>query len=311
MAKPNAPERVFISYSHDTEIHKGRALDFANRLREDGVDANIDQYEESPEHGWPLWMERQIRDADFVVVIGSELYHDRLLGDEIDGVGLGAKWEGGILRQHLYESDMKTKGFIPAIFSEDDARFIPTPLRAFTRYLIDGEEGYEKIYRRITNQPKAQKPRLGTRRKLPTPDAKSGGTIYVGGAIDVDLWNSAKWRGTFFVTGEFLENGQIPYLGIGFSNPDAGLKIFEGWSERFGDNNSDEELRISIIEGPIQGQEAGYTVHIGTELDETFKKLSQKSKMDENDLMMSITRLNRMTPPASSINLERFKTAVR
>ena len=39
MAKSDVPERVFISYSHDTELHKSRILDFANRLREDGVDA--------------------------------------------------------------------------------------------------------------------------------------------------------------------------------------------------------------------------------------------------------------------------------
>jgi hypothetical protein len=48
MLKADAPERVFISYSHDDEVHKARVLDLANRLREDGVDAVIDQYEESP-----------------------------------------------------------------------------------------------------------------------------------------------------------------------------------------------------------------------------------------------------------------------
>jgi len=311
MGTPNTPERVFISYSHDTPIHKSRVLDFAKRLREDGVDARIDQYEESPEQGWPLWMEQQIRDSDFVLVVGSKLYHDRLLGNEVDGVGLGSKWEGGILRQHLYEADMKTTGFIPIIFSAEDAEFIPTPLRAFTRYLINGEAGYEKVFRRITNQPKSQKPRLGARRELPTPDTRSGGTMYIGGAINIDLWNAANWHGTFFITDENLEDGHIPFLGIGFKNPDAGLKIFEDWVERYGENDSDEELRISIIEGDISGEESGYSVHIGSDIETTYKKLSRKSKMDENNLMMSISRINRMNPPASSLNLKRFKDAVR
>lgn len=256
-------------------------------------------------------MEKQIRNADFVLAVGSKLYHDRFLGDEEDGVGLGAKWEGAILTQHLYESDMKTKGYVPIIFEADDAQFIPMPLRPFTRYLVDGEEGYDKIYRRITNQPKAKQPRLGRRRELPTIEPKSGGTMYVGGAIDVDLWNAAKWRGTFFVTGEFPDDWQIPRLGIGFSNPEAGLKIFEDWTERYGQNDNSEELRVSIIEGDIDGEEAGYTVHIGTEWEETYRKLSRKSKMDENDLLLNISRLNRMNPPLPSVNLERFKEAVR
>ncbi|MFT5798315.1 MAG: hypothetical protein ACI84R_002380 [Candidatus Azotimanducaceae bacterium] len=240
MAKPNTPEHVFISYSHDNELHKSMVLDFANRLREDGVVAIIDQYEESPELGWPRWMERQIRDADFVVVVGSKLYHDRLLGDEVDGVGLGAKWEGAILYQHLYESDMKTKGLIPAIFSTEDAKFIPMPLRAFTRYQLDDEAGYEKIYRRITNQPKSQKPRLGPRRELPAPEVNSGGNMYVGGPIDPELWDKAKWRATFFITGDIEDTQFIPSIGLAFRDAEAAAQIFSGWSEKFGENDLDE-----------------------------------------------------------------------
>jgi hypothetical protein len=44
---PAAP-KVFISYSHDSEAHEDRVLDLANRLRKDGIDAQIDQYETSP-----------------------------------------------------------------------------------------------------------------------------------------------------------------------------------------------------------------------------------------------------------------------
>jgi hypothetical protein len=308
MLKADAPERVFISYSHDDEVHKARVLDLANRLREDGVDAVIDQYEESPEQGWPRWMEHQIREADFVLVVGSKLYHDRFLGDGKDGVGLGGKWEGGILTQHLYESDMKTKGYVPIIFEEEDVGFIPMPLRPFTRYLIDGEAGYEKIYRRITNQPKSVKPQLGQRRELSTPEVKSGGTIYIGGPIDPELWDKAKWRATFFMAGE---GSSAPRLGLGFRNREAAEKIFQNWKERYGENDEDEELRVSIIEGEIEGEEAGYSVHVGSEWETNYKKLSRKSRMDEADLMMSISRINRMNPPANSPGLPWFKEAVR
>jgi hypothetical protein len=304
-----AAERVFISYSHDNEKHKSQVFDFASRLREDGIDAIIDQFEEAPELGWPRWMERQIRDADYVVVVGSKLYHDRLLGDEDDGVGLGAKWEGAILYQHLYESDMKTKGFIPIIFHQADAEFIPMPLRPFTRYLIDGEQGYEKIYRRITNQPKARMPQLGKRREL--PKVKGGGTLYFGGPIDPELWDVAKWRATFFVTGKDTSDAVIPSLGLGFRDRVSAEKIFAGWKQRYGEDDLDEELRVSIIEGDIPGEESGYTVHIGSDLETTYKKLSRKPKFEDDDVMMLTSRLNRMNPPPNSQNLDRFKQAVR
>lgn len=38
-----APPKVFISYSHDTVEHQERVLDLADRLRADGIDAEVDQ----------------------------------------------------------------------------------------------------------------------------------------------------------------------------------------------------------------------------------------------------------------------------
>ena len=40
--------------------HQDRVLGFADRLRADGIDAEVDQYNTSPSEGWPLWCERQI-----------------------------------------------------------------------------------------------------------------------------------------------------------------------------------------------------------------------------------------------------------
>jgi hypothetical protein len=70
-AKLKAP-RVFISYSHDSLQHETKVLELADRLRNDGVDANLDQYEPLPADGWPMWMDKEIRSADFVLVISTE-----------------------------------------------------------------------------------------------------------------------------------------------------------------------------------------------------------------------------------------------
>jgi hypothetical protein len=67
MPEPKPP-RVFISYSHDSPEHQDRVLDFADRLGADGVDATIDQYEQSPPQGWPTWCDNEIRNADFVLM---------------------------------------------------------------------------------------------------------------------------------------------------------------------------------------------------------------------------------------------------
>ncbi|KPA11765.1 hypothetical protein MHK_008028, partial [Candidatus Magnetomorum sp. HK-1] len=43
---------------------------------------------------------------------------------------------------------------------------VPKPLRCFSIYKIDSEDDYEKLYRRITEQPEIEKPVLGEIKKL-------------------------------------------------------------------------------------------------------------------------------------------------
>ena len=65
--------RVFITYSHDSPEHRHRVLALAERLRKDGVDAQLDQYVAgTPAKGWPRWMEDRLEWAQFVLVICTE-----------------------------------------------------------------------------------------------------------------------------------------------------------------------------------------------------------------------------------------------
>jgi hypothetical protein len=59
---------VFISYSHDGPDHIGAVLALSNRLRAEGVDCVLDQYESCPPEGWPRWMDREIKKAQFVLM---------------------------------------------------------------------------------------------------------------------------------------------------------------------------------------------------------------------------------------------------
>ena len=47
---PHHP-KVFISYSHDSLEHSNRVRELSDRLREDGIDCILDQYEVSPPEG--------------------------------------------------------------------------------------------------------------------------------------------------------------------------------------------------------------------------------------------------------------------
>lgn len=166
---PNSP-KVFISYSHDSKEHKDRVLKLAQSLRKDGVNCNLDRYDTSPKKGWRRWMESQIKEATYVLVICTQTYCRRFEDKEEAGKGLGVKWEAAIIAREIYENDMHNERFLPVIFSEADRTHIPLVLRDFTYYQIDDPDSYDALYRKLTNQPGILVEPLGPFRPLPPRD---------------------------------------------------------------------------------------------------------------------------------------------
>lgn len=164
--KQSIPPRVFISYSHDSHEHLDRVLALADRLRAEGIDCNLDQYEPSPHEGWPRWMESQFKQADFILVICTETYCRRFEGREAQGKGLGVKWEGAIITGELYRDEAVNKRFIPVVFTEADTAHVPERLQHYMRYLVAEETQYELLYRHLTKQPRVIRPELGKIRTL-------------------------------------------------------------------------------------------------------------------------------------------------
>jgi hypothetical protein len=82
-----APEdsKVFISYNHDSPGHEANVLALADRLRANGIDAVLDQYESFPPEGWELWGQRQIQAARFVLTVCTETYRRRFDAEEKPG----------------------------------------------------------------------------------------------------------------------------------------------------------------------------------------------------------------------------------
>ena len=97
--------------------------------------------------------------------------------------------------------------------------------------------------------------------------------LCVTSVIDTELWDKAKWMGTAVLS----DMKSAPYLGLLFQNREAAVKIFEQWNKDFGHKDIYEEIRISIIEGDIPGEEHGYTVHIGTNQENLASKCKKLS----------------------------------
>ncbi len=183
---------VFISYSHDSDNHRERVRQLSDRLRKEGVDTEIDQYETNPPEGWPRWMLARFRNAKYVLVVCTETYCRRAMGDESPGIGRGARWESAQIIQELYDADSMNVKFIPVLFSPDDRSFVLEPLRGSTHYDLSTEQGYDDLYRLLTAQPSIVRPSLGQVRVLPPrgPADPSGSAE--------GFWNVPLRRNEFF-----------------------------------------------------------------------------------------------------------------
>jgi hypothetical protein len=138
--------RVFLSYSHDSETHRERVLSLSERLRADGIETILDQYENGgPPEGWPRWMLDRLDEADRVLVICAPTYHRRFRGHEEPGKGKGVDWEGAIITLALNEARSKTTRFLPVLLDLSDEAAIPEPLRGQSFHCLTTEEAYQDL----------------------------------------------------------------------------------------------------------------------------------------------------------------------
>jgi tetratricopeptide (TPR) repeat protein len=166
------PPKVFISYSHDSQEHADRVLELSDHLRADGIDCILDQYEDAPPEGFPRWMDRQIRAADYVLMICTPTYYRRVMGEEEPGKGHGVAWESTLIYQYIYNAGTSNTRFIPVLLEGGLESDIPVPWQGVKYYRPMTQEGYEELYRRLTEQPLTPKPELGTLRKLAPRERK-------------------------------------------------------------------------------------------------------------------------------------------
>lgn len=167
--------RVFISYSHDSAAHKQWVAELAAKLRHNGVDAILDQWDVGPGDDVPRFMEEGLRDSDRVLAICTDGYNRKADAGE-GGVG----YEKMIVTAELV-SDLGTNKFIPVLRNPSPGARTPTFLG--TRFYVDLSDGadvdgqFGLLLKELHRVPIIEKPPLG---KSPYAVSPSGEEVPAG-----------------------------------------------------------------------------------------------------------------------------------
>ena len=101
--------KASISYSWDDDEHKKWVATLASKLREDGVATILDQWHAVPGDQLPEFMEKQIWESDYVLIICTPNY--RLKSDGRKG---GVGYEGDIMTAEV-QTQRNHRKFIPIL----------------------------------------------------------------------------------------------------------------------------------------------------------------------------------------------------
>ena len=151
---------VFVSYAHEEAAHDQWVLKLAAELRNNAVDASLDAWDLIPGQDTTYFMESQIRNSDFVILICTPRYAEK---SNIPHGGVG--YEKNIISAEMLQaSDLRPK-FIPTLRKGTFENALPKYLGS--RYAIDFRdsanqiEALNELLRAIFQQPHPKKPPLG------------------------------------------------------------------------------------------------------------------------------------------------------
>lgn len=158
--------KVFVSYSWDDKEHRKWVLEFATRLRDDGVDAKFDQWEIQSGDPQPEFMERSVRENDFALVVCTPNYKER--SDSRTG---GVGYEGSIMTAEVLMGGNHRK-FKPILRRGNWENAFPSWLSGKNGIDLRDDPFDEEEYARLLAELYGQAPKatpLGT----PTPSVVS------------------------------------------------------------------------------------------------------------------------------------------
>ncbi len=153
---------AFISYAWESESHRIWVRDLAARLRHDGVDTRLDQWNLRPGDDLPGFMEKAITECDFVLLVCTPTYRDKAMKRQ-GGVG----YEGSIITGELLALRPERK-FVPVLRRGEWGESAPAWL--LNRLYVDlrgepyQEDAYQSLIAALYRDP-IEVPPLGSRGK--------------------------------------------------------------------------------------------------------------------------------------------------
>lgn len=162
--------KTFVSYAWESDEFKTWVKELATQLRNDGIDAKLDQWEVVPGDQMPHFMEKSVRENDYVLIICTPKYKSKS-ENRIGGVG----YEGDIMTAEVLQKSNHRK-FIPILKSGTKDNAIPSWLRG--KYYIDlsNETHYFNNYSDLTTtllNSREVAPQLGTTSRIIKPETKN------------------------------------------------------------------------------------------------------------------------------------------
>ena len=152
------PPKVFISYSHDSNEHKQWVLKLCTKLRENGVDVMLDQWDIRLGTDQTVFMEK-LSTADRVLVICTDIYVKK--ADNREG---GVGYEGLIITAQIAEN-LQTDKFIPIIRQSSNEKKMPIFFgkKQYIGFTDDDrfDEKFNELLHDIHGVPIIPRPQLG------------------------------------------------------------------------------------------------------------------------------------------------------
>lgn len=228
--------KAFISYSHDSQEHKKWVLDLATRLRNNGVDAILDQWDLKPGDDLPHFMEQGLIAADRVLMICTDKYVEKANS----GAG-GVGYEKMIVTADLLKTIDSNK-VIPLI-RQSGSHNVPAFLRSklFLEFSRSDqfEFSFDELIRTLHNAPLYEKPALANNPFTPvseTPPNRIGdGVLEVMKLVVEQFERQAE---DYINYGYLIQNA--PMSRIMFD-----LSVEEAVSEKLLTQDSDKDLRLT------------------------------------------------------------------
>lgn len=128
-SKLSQPPKVFVSYSHDNPSHKDWVKELAKYLRDNGIDAILDQWDLALGSNLAQFMEHGLSKSDRVLLVLTDNYIEKANSGN-GGVG----YEKMIVTAEILEKQDTTK-FIPVVRNVTGENKLPLFLGA--RFYID------------------------------------------------------------------------------------------------------------------------------------------------------------------------------